>query len=60
MSSRLELAMIAPLPPREVQVTNAWNPEDRSLNIDVKEDDPFTLHRHPVAQSTDCIRLVIY
>jgi len=28
----------------------------RSLNIFVKEEDPLTFHRHPVAQSTDCIR----
>ena len=28
----------------------------RSFNIFVKEDDPMTFHRHPVAQSTDCIR----
>lgn len=40
----------------ETQVIHAWNPDDRSLNIFVKETDPLTLHRHPVAQSTDCIR----
>uniref|UniRef100_A0A915D2Q1 Uncharacterized protein n=1 Tax=Ditylenchus dipsaci TaxID=166011 RepID=A0A915D2Q1_9BILA len=34
---------------------HAWNPDDRSINIYVKEDDPLTLHRYPVAQSTDCI-----
>lgn len=28
----------------------------RSLNIFVKEEDALTFHRHPVAQSTDCIR----
>lgn len=26
------------------------------MNIYVKEDDKLTFHRHPVAQSTDCIR----
>ncbi|TWW76740.1 SPRY domain-containing SOCS box protein 4 [Takifugu flavidus] len=31
-------------------------PDDRSLNVFVKEDDKLTFHRHPVAQSTDCIR----
>ena len=41
---------------REVELKHAWNPDDRSLNIFVKEDDPLTFHRHPVAQSTDCIR----
>lgn len=40
----------------DVQRIHAWNPDDRSLNIFVKDDDPFTFHRHPVAQSTDCIR----
>ena len=35
---------------------NAWNPDDRSLNVYVKQDDRLTFHRHPVAQSTDCIR----
>ena len=30
--------------------------EDRSLNIFVKDEDKLTFHRHPVAQSTDCIR----
>uniref|UniRef100_A0A1I7WSY0 SOCS box domain-containing protein n=1 Tax=Heterorhabditis bacteriophora TaxID=37862 RepID=A0A1I7WSY0_HETBA len=41
---------------RETQALHAWNPDDRSLNIFVKDDDCFTFHRHPVAQSTDCIR----
>ncbi|KAK7945796.1 hypothetical protein WMY93_001524 [Mugilogobius chulae] len=31
-------------------------PDDRSLNIFIKDDDKLTFHRHPVAQSTDCIR----
>uniref|UniRef100_A0A914I2G7 B30.2/SPRY domain-containing protein n=1 Tax=Globodera rostochiensis TaxID=31243 RepID=A0A914I2G7_GLORO len=35
---------------------HAWNPEDRSLNVYVKEEDRLTMHRHPVAQSTDCMR----
>ena len=34
----------------------AWDPEDHSINIEVKEDDCFTLFRHPVAQTTDAIR----
>jgi SPRY domain-containing SOCS box protein 1/4 len=56
MSSRLEYLLDMPHAPYNVQVQHAWNPDDRSLNIFVKELDPFTLHRHPVAQSTDCIR----
>jgi SPRY domain-containing SOCS box protein 1/4 len=34
----------------------AWDPDDRSINLYVKEEDRLTIHRHPVAQSTDCIR----
>lgn len=41
---------------KDVQVKNAWNPSDRSLNIFIKDDDELVIHRHPVAQSTDCIR----
>jgi len=56
MSTRLQLALDLPPPARPVMEANSWNPDDRSLNIYVKEDDLLTLHRHPVAQSTDCIR----
>lgn len=45
----------APLP-LEVMEAYAWNPDDRSLNVFVKDDDRLTFHRHPVAQSTDSIR----
>lgn len=40
----------------KMQLGYAWNPLDSSINIDVKLIDPLTLHRHPVAQSTDSIR----
>nr|AFJ24733.1 SPRY domain containing SOCS box protein-1 [Schmidtea mediterranea] len=40
----------------KMQLAYAWNPLDSSINIDVKLIDPLTLHRHPVAQSTDSIR----
>jgi SPRY domain-containing SOCS box protein 1/4 len=53
---RLEYLLDLPICNHDIQVQHAWNPEDRSLNIFVKESDPLTLHRHPVAQSTDCIR----
>ena len=56
MPPRLELLLDMPPASKETQVKNAWNSEDRSLNIFVKEDDKLTFHRHPVAQSTDCIR----
>jgi len=53
---RVELLCDQPTETREEQLKHAWNPRDRSLNIFVKEDCPLTFHRHPVAQSTDCIR----
>ncbi|CAD5213211.1 unnamed protein product [Bursaphelenchus okinawaensis] len=45
-------------PTRTVQEENAWDSTSngKSVNIYVREDDKLTLHRHPVAQSTDCIR----
>ncbi|KAK6175662.1 SPRY domain-containing SOCS box protein 1 [Patella vulgata] len=54
--SRLDALLDMPPAQREVQLQHAWNKDDRSLNIFVKEDDTTTFHRHPVAQSTDCIR----
>jgi len=56
MPARLEMLLDMPTVSRDTQVKHAWNSEDRSLNIFVKEDDKLTFHRHPVAQSTDCIR----
>ena len=56
MSTRLELLLDMPPATRDVMVANSWNAEDRSLNIYVKDEDALTFHRHPVAQSTDCIR----
>ncbi|CAB3362381.1 protein gustavus isoform X2 [Cloeon dipterum] len=54
--ARLDMLLDMPPVSRECQLKHAWNSEDRSLNIFVKEDDKLTFHRHPVAQSTDCIR----
>lgn len=53
---RLDLLLDMPSASPEAQLRHAWNPDDRSLNVFVKEDDKLTFHRHPVAQSTDCIR----
>jgi SPRY domain-containing SOCS box protein 1/4 len=52
------LAVMLDSPPvsREVAKEHSWNTNDRSLNVVLKEDDPLTMRRHPVAQSTDCIR----
>jgi len=56
MPPRLEYLLDMPPCSFATQILHSWNPDDRSLNIFVKEVDPLTLHRHPVAQSTDCIR----
>ncbi|XP_041697699.1 SPRY domain-containing SOCS box protein 4-like isoform X1 [Coregonus clupeaformis] len=53
---RLDLLLDMPPAPPDLQLRHAWNPEDRSLNVFIKEEDKLTFHRHPVAQSTDCIR----
>ena len=53
---RLDALLDMPPVLRETQCRHTWNPEDRSLNIFVKNEDLMTFHRHPVAQSTDCIR----
>lgn len=54
--SRLDMLLDMPPPSKDVQLKHSWNADDRSLNIFVKDDDKLTFHRHPVAQSTDCIR----
>lgn len=54
--ARLDVLLDMPPAAKETQIKYAWNAEDRSLNIFVKEDEKLTFHRHPVAQSTDCIR----
>jgi len=41
---------------RQEAMEHTWNPNDCSFNCHIKEDDPFTCVRRPVAQSTDCVR----
>ena len=41
---------------RQEAMENTWNPNDCSFNLHIKENDPFTCVRRPVAQSTDCVR----
>lgn len=54
--ARLDVLLDMPPVAKDVQVKHSWNADDRSLNVFVKEEDKLTFHRHPVAQSTDCIR----
>ena len=53
---RLDFLLDMPPIPREASLMHAWNIDDSSPNIFVKEDDKMTFHRFPVARSTDCIR----
>ncbi|KAB5550591.1 hypothetical protein PHYPO_G00055450 [Pangasianodon hypophthalmus] len=55
-SPRLELLLDMPPADFATQLEHAWNPDDRSLNLFIKDEDRVTFHRHPVAQSTDCVR----
>jgi len=54
--ARLDVLLDEPSASREEQINHAWNPADRSLNLFIKDEDELTVHRHPVAQSTDAIR----
>jgi len=54
--ARIDILLDMPPASRELQIKHSWNYEDRSLNIFVKQDDKLSFHRHPVVQSTDCIR----
>lgn len=54
--SRLNTLLAMPSATPDVQLKHSWNPDDRSLNVFIKDDDELVIHRHPVAQSTDCIR----
>lgn len=56
MPRRLDMVLDMPPAAKQTQEHHGWNDQDKSLNISVKEDDVTVFHRHPVAQSTDCIR----
>ena len=45
---RVEMALEQPQEENKVQLEHAWNPADRSLNIFVKNNDPYTFHRYSV------------
>lgn len=47
-----ELALVS----QEIKEQHAFNPADASPHISVLQSDPLTMHRLPIAQSTDGIR----
>ena len=53
--NRLEILLDMPPATSSVQQRHGWNPDDKSANVFVTNND-LTVHRHPVAQSTDAIR----
>jgi len=53
---RLAILLDTPHVSNHVANEHTWNPNDKSFNIVLKEDDPSVMRRHPIAQSTDCIR----
>ena len=54
--ARLDALLDRPPVGYDIQLSHSWNPNDKSSNLFIKDDDALTVHRHPVAQSTDCIR----
>lgn len=46
--TKLDALLDLPEPSQKQMEEHGWNPDDRSLNIYVKEEDRLTLHRHPV------------
>jgi len=52
------LAYLLSKPPvsREKAIQHSWNREDKSPNIDIRDDDPLTFHRSPAYMTTDAIR----
>ncbi|XP_023342168.1 uncharacterized protein LOC111711918 [Eurytemora carolleeae] len=58
MPQRVHILYDTPEVPLDVALEHTWNPQDRSFNMRIKEGDPFTVRRQPVAQSTDSARTI--
>ena len=56
LPQRLAALLTTPPVSKSEAEAHAWNPDDRSANVELKVDDLFTMRRRPVAQSTDCVR----
>ena len=56
LPQRLAILLDTPPVSNHVALEHTWNSNDKSFNIVLKEDDPSVMRRHPIAQSTDCIR----
>jgi len=56
MPQRVAMLFGQPAVTKTEALKHTWNPTDRSFNIRMKDGDPFTIRRQPVAQSTDSAR----
>jgi len=56
LAQRLAMLMDCPAVPLSVAQQHGWSSSDKSFNIVLKESNHLVMRRHPIAQSTDCIR----
>jgi len=56
MPQRVAFLLDRPPVSRQEAMKHTWNPNDRSFNVRICEQDAFTIRRQPVAQSTDAAR----
>ena len=53
---KLAILLDSPSVSTTESLEHSWSPTDKSFNILLKEDDQMIMRRHPIAQSTDCVR----
>ena len=53
---KLAILLESPPVPTTESLEHSWSATDKSFNIVLKEDDQMIMRRHPIAQSTDCVR----
>ena len=53
---KLSILLDSPDVSRQESLEHSWSATDKSFNIVLKEEDPRVMRRHPIAQSTDCVR----
>ena len=56
MPQKLAILLDSPPVPTTSALEHSWSTVDKSFNIVLREDDPMVMRRHPIAQSTDCVR----
>lgn len=56
LPQRLAMLMDCPPVPLSVAKQHGWSSSDKSFNIVLNESNCLVMRRHPIAQSTDCIR----